>query len=137
MKGKVVASIVPTRRPATRLLADNSSKLREGAGLCSTYNRQDVGTTEGPRKKQRRSGRWKPNGRRAIVLEFQGQNVALVKKGCTLVGAFIGSSAFVERHLHARGLDRSALRVVGEMADLPDSLFGEVPPGFRFRSEKA
>jgi hypothetical protein len=112
MNGKVVATILPIRATAR--------------------------PAQAPRKKLRLTGRWKPNGRRAIVLPAPGddeQFVAFLKSGPSLKGMFVGSSEFIEKHLRARGLDRTALWISGDTEAELDRLLLLMPRNFYFAKD--
>lgn len=70
-------------------------------------------------KKPRLTGRWKPNGRRAIVcpsfddVDREWSYLAFVVRDGETLKCVIGSRPFVEKHLRMLGLDRSALWVEG------------------------
>lgn len=65
-------------------------------------------------RKQRRSGRWRPNGKRAVVTEVRGQFLAFVMKDGRAITSIVGDRAYVLAQLYVRGLDRSALWIVGD-----------------------
>ncbi len=65
-------------------------------------------------KRQRLSGRWKPNGRRAVVAEIGEEYLVLIQKGGQVIMTILGSKTFILAQLYVRGLDRSALWVPGD-----------------------
>lgn len=68
-------------------------------------------------KKQRRAGRWKPNGKRAVVVPVGDEFLVLIHQGGKVIMSICGSKVFILAQLFSRGLDRSALWVAGDCHD--------------------